>query len=654
MDLSKNIFNEFYLNYLSSLNKLEKDKFYKNFNHEFNSGKTTVYQNLRKETKIFDEEWINTVESYFPSLNKIILNPKSGLKYEEEVVLVEKAKKIDSNSVKFLASHTQYIKEVKNDGSIIPSKIQTTFSEIDYGTYENRFIKTLIERLFIFVRRRYEIIRENVESFEKKRVIINSSFPFNNINVDYKLDLTIKEDLEDKSINEYNKNLLRRVEELNFYVTSIYQSQFMRDLANVNSINPPIIKTSVILNNVDYGNAYLLWLFIERYNTLAFNQEVLDKTLELNNEALEQIKNSILYSFLTIYYNQENQRLEYDKKAFTKNEFKAIKQEYTNPDDFILTNDEIEVESNAINEFYYSKFEEIFENKVKEIKESNTKYEIPLRSALMEIQNITNTLYEHKFLNKEEEKDIFKRLSNEVDPLKALDLINERLELAKIIRTTKEVDYYKSIRLERELLKSFNIINDKLIEASKQNIILTAKKTKDESLLREEKLNAEALNDYLNERRDIIIKNKKEQTLDLANKNNEIKKLIETLRQNELEAKNIYEAKLNKELDLKIKKFTSHYNLELKKLVDQYSNREKQLETKHRFMIGNLISEHEEKIKSDKALVLDKITRLENKFKTNLDNKLFSQKIKLEEEAIKKILEREKKLSELRQELLKI
>lgn len=654
MDLSKNIFNEFYLNYLSSLNKLEKDKFYKNFNHEFNSGETTVYQNLRKETKIFDEEWINTVESYFPSLNKIILNPKSGLKYEEEVVLVEKAKKIDSNSVKFLASHTQYIKEVKNDGSIIPSKIQTTFSEIDYGTYENRFIKTLIERLFIFVRRRYEIIRENVESFEKKRVIINSSFPFNNINVDYKLDLTIKEDLEDKSINEYNKNLLKRVEELNFYVTAIYQSQFMRDLANVNSINPPIIKTSVILNNVDYGNAYLLWLFIERYNTLAFNQEVLDKTLELNNEALEQIKNSILYSFSTIYYNQENQRLEYDKKAFTKNEFKAIKQEYTNPDDFILTTDEIEVESNAINEFYYSKFEEIFENKVKAIKESNTKYEIPLRSALMEIQNITNTLYEHKFLNKEEEKDIFKRLSNEVDPLKALDLINERLELAKIIRTTKEVDYYKSIRLERELLKSFNIINDKLIEASKQNIILTAKKTKDESLLREEKLNAEALNKYLNERRDIIIKNKKEQTLDLANKNNEIKKLIEILRQKELEAKNIYEAKLNKELDLKIKKFTSHYNLELKKLVDQYSNREKQLETKHRFMIDNLISEHEEKIKSDKALVLDKITRLENKLKTNLDNKLFSQKIKLEEEAIKKILEREKKLSELRQELLKI
>lgn len=653
MDLSKNIFNEFYLNYLSSLNKLEKDKFYKNFNHEFNSGKTTVYQNLRKETKIFDEEWINTVESYFPSLNKIILNPKSGLKYEEEVVLVEKAKKIDSNSVKFLASHTQYIKEVKNDGSIIPSKIQTTFSEIDYGTYENRFIKTLIERLFIFVRRRYEIIRENVESFEKKRVIINSSFPFNNINVDYKLDLTIKEDLEDKSINEYNKNLLKRVEELNFYVTAIYQSQFMRDLANVNSINPPIIKTSVILNNVDYGNAYLLWLFIERYNTLAFNQEVLDKTLELNNEALEQIKNSILYSFSTIYYNQENQRLEYDKKAFTKNEFKAIKQEYTNPDDFILTTDEIEVESNAINEFYYSKFEEIFENKVREIKESNTKYEIPLRSALMEIQNITNTLYEHKFLNKEE-KDIFRRLTNEVDPLKALDLINERLELAKIIRTTKEVDYYKSIRLERELLKSFNIINDKLIEASKQNIILTAKKTKDESLLREEKLNAEALNKYLNERRDIIIKNKKEQTLDLANKNNEIKKLIESLRQKELEAKNLYEAKLNKELDLKIKKFTSHYNLELKKLVDQYSNREKQLETKHRFMIDNLISEHEEKIKSDKALVLDKITRLENKLKTNLDNELFSQKIKLEEEAIKKILEREKKLSELRQELLKI
>src|SRR5690554_6065953 len=106
--MKKSELKQFFETHLKNFNSIESnDLFPKNFYEQFLSGENTVYHKDIKEIKIFDEEWIDTVESYFPSINKIIANPKSGLKYEEEVVLVEKAKKINSQTVKHLASRSE-------------------------------------------------------------------------------------------------------------------------------------------------------------------------------------------------------------------------------------------------------------------------------------------------------------------------------------------------------------------------------------------------------------------------------------------------------------------------------------------------------------------------------------------------------------------
>ena len=57
----------------------------------FGSGYNLFYQKNITETKYFDDDWVKTLEGFFPSIDKIIKNPKLSIRYEEEVVAIENA-----------------------------------------------------------------------------------------------------------------------------------------------------------------------------------------------------------------------------------------------------------------------------------------------------------------------------------------------------------------------------------------------------------------------------------------------------------------------------------------------------------------------------------------------------------------------------------
>ncbi len=106
--------DEYFETVSTNLDELEVDSaFAKLFYDSYLSGDRVIYQKDIIETKVFDEEWIKTLESYFPSIDKIANTPKTGIRYEQEIVPVEKAKKINSESVRHLASHTHFVKRSK-------------------------------------------------------------------------------------------------------------------------------------------------------------------------------------------------------------------------------------------------------------------------------------------------------------------------------------------------------------------------------------------------------------------------------------------------------------------------------------------------------------------------------------------------------------
>ena len=264
----------------------------------------------------------------FQVLIKLLKNPKSALKYDEEIVAIEKARKVNSNSIRHLAAHTQFIKEVRRDGTVMPSRIMVTEPDIDYGIYENRFIMTLIDRLYVFVRSRLDTIKENIESFQKKHFNYQSNFKLNDTTVDLTFDLTLKDGLDDKALIEYNESLLKRVEHLDKLVLSLKGSGFMQLMANQKKIVPPIIKTQIIQKNVDFRNAYLLWLFLDRYNLVEYDVTLKEKDLKIDNDYIDDIQRLALTSFMTVTANQKKRKQLYDDldlKEYRKKHFNVSK-----------------------------------------------------------------------------------------------------------------------------------------------------------------------------------------------------------------------------------------------------------------------------------------------------------------------------------------
>ncbi len=484
MNKPKDRLTKFYESYLRENRQLfNEDVFAQNMYKALMAGDNEVYQKNVNENKIFDEKWIETLESYFPSIDKIMRNPKSGLMYEEDVVLIEKARKTTAQSVKHLSANTHLIRDIV-DGDVRPKKIQVTFSEIEYATYDNRMVATLVERLFYFVRSRYEVIKEHGDSFQNKTLHFNSKFPFNEQELTLNLKLNIKEDPEDLERKKYNEKLLERVENLQNLISGFMRTPFMDMLKNAQRVKTPIIKTSVNMKNPDYNNCYMLWLFLDRYNTLAFETEIKEKDMKLDDEYLKSIYDDVVISLSTILYHQEKRRVTYN--AFNKTKRKKSIKVIKDLDVVTPIEEDLEITDENINQYYLEQNKKLFEQSLEYHQETASTYEIALKRALRETIEFSNKLYE-SFFEFNEEEDVFRRLVEDLNPMEEISQVRKMAQVAKAIREVKAVDFRKNIALETKFLNRVLGMNKKLEKNRDLYVLGVVEREKEEYKLKLEK-----------------------------------------------------------------------------------------------------------------------------------------------------------------------
>lgn len=462
----KDDLDNFYSSIMEALNDAaQKEKFTEYFYRCFLAGDTVVYQKNIAEFKNFDNEWIKTVEMYMPSLQKIVKNPKSTLKYEEEIVPIEKVKKVTKDSIKHLSQHTENIKTINENGNVIPSKLLTTHAEVDYAIYENRFIMTLINRLTIFVGNRYEVIRSNIESKQRNHLNFKSGFQINNTEVAFDLDLVIKSDIEDNLLKQRNEALLERVTKLVRAVSGLKNSQFMKELKDAKPVLPPIMKTNIILKNPDFRNAYSLWLFLDSYNALIYDIDVQEKDLDIDAEYIKDLNQLALLSYSFILYNQKTRRELYADADTVEYVRKATKIVRVHPKDVVENPDAIQMEDNTINEYYLDQNQKIFKKSLVDLLgDSKVSFEEALRRAMVQTMDITNSLYKSVFEFKPEIVDEFANLKPR-DLEKDFEEVKQKVSIAKVIRETKEHDFRKSIEMEKQQMEELGQIQEELIKS---------------------------------------------------------------------------------------------------------------------------------------------------------------------------------------------
>jgi len=305
---------KFFQKYLARFEKVvESDPFAKTFLSDARKAKTELYQSNRTESKKFDREWIEDFEQAFQHLDNIVRDPKRFLKEVQEIKPVELAKRVSRDSIRHLAQNSRYVKTVEANGDVVPSKILTHEIEDDYATYENRFIKTLIEKLVVFIEKRYQYIVEHADTKDQDRLTMDSNLVLENqADIRFKLELGIVSPSDDEGQADTNKGLMKRLELLRDKVIGFRNSEFMDRLKNAKHIAPPIMRTNLLTKNRDYKACYQLWQFIESYEGLGFSVEIKDSLAEFDQEYIHQLYDMFLVAFAT-FRNNKRKQLEFAK-----------------------------------------------------------------------------------------------------------------------------------------------------------------------------------------------------------------------------------------------------------------------------------------------------------------------------------------------------
>ena len=262
------------------------------------SGRTHVLKMKRIESSSFDTSWIARIEDCIYDLGAIVQLPKITTKTVGEVVKVELARKIGAESVQHLSSHTNYIKEIDENGNVIPSKILNLGSDDQYATYENRFIATLIRHLVSFVQKRLDYVLQFAEINNADVLYVKNKSNVDGMEVEIETKIKITQPIE-SSMDEA-KSYIDRCLEVKRYMMYYYNSDFMKKLKNERDVRNPIMMTNILKKNPAYHKCYELYRFIESYDSIGVNHNVSETYSDFSDQDFQDVNKTLLANFFAI------------------------------------------------------------------------------------------------------------------------------------------------------------------------------------------------------------------------------------------------------------------------------------------------------------------------------------------------------------------
>ena len=281
-------YSEWFEKFKDCTDQLDSDRLYESFRSSLSHSRSTIALNRRILEKDIDVSWVEAIETGLVSIDNVIRNPSKTITNVEEVVPIALSKKITVDSVKHLAQHTDLIQSVDPEtGKITPSKVLNIHKEESYLTYENKFVNTLIDRLFIFVNKRYEKLKAVSSSEEVFAMEYNTAFESGS---GRKMKMTLNIETSDslEAADENGSTIWDRVEKIRRIVEGYKSSPFCQQMGQ-NYIRPPVMRTNAIMKNVDLKACLVLWQFIEGYDKTGYEINVSDSAQKPDKEYVENL-----------------------------------------------------------------------------------------------------------------------------------------------------------------------------------------------------------------------------------------------------------------------------------------------------------------------------------------------------------------------------
>jgi len=280
-----------------TMNTLNGDDFYEYFMKVVESGPRFYGQKNEILIKKIDEKWVNAIDKCIWPLESIIKKPRTFIERQENVIPVELARKVGSEAVKHLATHTQYISHVK-DGNVIPNKILNVFNEDSLDIYENRFIITLLTRVSQFLDRRYEALFGTTGDEFSSVLKVDSTFNDNDEKVEYSLVLKIHQGQSYLDNQNNDPQIFEKIEHIRTMIASYKKSEFYLNLQSCTQVKSPIQKTNLMTKHPDFKKCYELWQFLDKYTDVGYSIEKRQFDADFEEEYLDELNTTVLYNYL--------------------------------------------------------------------------------------------------------------------------------------------------------------------------------------------------------------------------------------------------------------------------------------------------------------------------------------------------------------------
>ena len=239
----------------------------------------------QKIIRSVDESWVSAIEDCLSSLDEVTRNPSHFIEESEELLPIERTKRVTTRSIKHLCEHTGLISRIEGD-MVIPSKLLNVFRDESVMTYENKFINTLLHRLLDFVTIRYEEALEF--GANRKKHIFRYSDKIENGEekgkVEFYLEVSVPSGEKEKGAF-FQSDLWARVLKLKSVISDYCGSEFANMMGNA-FIRPPVVRTNPILKNKNLRECLELWEFLEGYDDDAAGVSTQETELDVSDVQL--------------------------------------------------------------------------------------------------------------------------------------------------------------------------------------------------------------------------------------------------------------------------------------------------------------------------------------------------------------------------------
>ena len=298
---------ELYLEYKDYLASATSDnEFYSEMDTAINSGTNSYSLFNRYFDKKIDLKWVEEIEACIIPLDNIIRVPRKFIVQEEEIVPIERARKITNESIRHLAQHTNMIAKVEGD-DVTPNQILNVFREESYEVYENRFVFTLMQNLVRFIDVRYNVLFNISDDDNMASLKMESDFTRGREKIQYKLEVSAQSagsEIEGEAGPEgENATAFQRIERVKRIINEYANSSFMKELRNCVPVRPPIMRTNAIQKNPNFRACLKLWQFIQSYNELGYEITVKESNDMVSEEYMNELNRMTALNYMMLKAN---------------------------------------------------------------------------------------------------------------------------------------------------------------------------------------------------------------------------------------------------------------------------------------------------------------------------------------------------------------